>query len=635
MDYRKKRTTPTMKESEALYCTLFDNSDEGFILLEPMFDETGKACDFRFIKVNHAYERQTGRKAEVVEGKMAKEVAPNLEQEWVSLIGKVVKSGKSVRYENYNARTSRWYDAHYFPWAKGQVGILFRDITEYKKAEQILIKKQKELNTILDSSPTIIFYKDKDGKFIQANRAFAEALNVTRESLLGKTVFDLYSDEIAQAMTNDDLEVMASKRPKLGIVEPYESPTGIRWIRTGKIPSFDENGEVTGLIGFSEDITERKKAEEELQRQASLIDLSPDAIIVMTVKGTITFWNKGAEKLYGWIKEEAVGKNSHVLLETVFPQSIKEILLELKNGKNWTGELTHRTKEGNQVLVQSRWLSEVDKNGEITNILESNIDVTQRRLLEKQVKDSERLSTIGKTARMVGHDIRNPLQAIVGDVFLIDNDVASLNESKVKESMLESVKSIKDNLFYIAKIVDDLQDYSRPLKPTFEKVNIEKVIDEVMLNVAVDSCHQVVINVEKGSPEITSDFSMLKRILTNLVQNAIQAMPNGGKLTLTAAKKRAKVLISVEDTGVGIPEEVKPKLFAPMESTKAKGQGLGLAVVKRKVEALKGEITFESQVGKGTKFTVSLPKDKTFYAPLPPVPTKASRDKKAEKAYTS
>jgi two-component system cell cycle sensor histidine kinase/response regulator CckA len=635
MDYRKKRTTPTMKESEALYCTLFDNSDEGFILLEPMFDETGKACDFRFIKVNHAYERQTGRKAEVVEGKMAKEVAPNLEQEWVSLIGKVVKSGKSVRYENYNARTSRWYDAHYFPWAKGQVGILFRDINERKKAEQILIKKQKELNTILDSSPTIIFYKDKDGKFIEANRAFAEALNVTRESLLGKTVFDLYSEEIAQAMTNDDLEVMASKRPKLGIVEPYESPTGIRWIRTGKIPSFDENVEVTGLIGFSEDITERKKAEEVLQRQASLIDLSPDAIIVMTVEGTITFWNKGAEKLYGWTKEEAVGKNIHVLLETVFPQALEEILLELKDGKDWTGELTHRTKEGDQVIVQSRWLSEVDKNGEITNILESNIDVTQRKLLEKQVKDSERLATIGKTARMVGHDIRNPLQGIAGDLFLIDNDVASLNESKVKESMLESVKSIKDNLFYIAKIVDDLQDYSRPLKPTFEKVSIEKVIGEVMLNVAVDSCHQVVVNVEKGFPEINSDFSMLKRVLTNLVQNAIQAMPNGGKLTLTAARKQGILIISVEDTGVGIPEEVKPKLFEPMVTTKAKGQGLGLAIVKRLVEALNGKITFESQVGKGTKFTVSLPKDKTFYAPLPPVPTKASRDKKAEKAYTS
>jgi PAS domain S-box-containing protein len=603
----RKKAEEALRESEALHRTLFDNSYDGFILLEPMFNGKSETCDFRFLKVNRAYERQTGRKANAVEGKMAKEVAPDLEQEWISLVGKVVKSGKAVRCENYNARTNRWYDAHYFPYAENKVGIFFRDVTERKEAERSLINKKQELNTILDSSPTIIFYKDKDGKIIQANRAFAEALNVSRESLLGKTVFDLYSDEIAQAMTNDDLEVMASKCSKRGIVEPYESPTGIRWIRTDKTPSFDENGKVTGLIGFSEEVTERKKAEEDLRRQASLIDLSPDAIIVITVEGIITFWNKGAEKLYGWTGEEAVGKNIHVLLETVFPQALEEILLELKDGKNWTGELTHRTKEGDQVIVQSRWLGEVDKNGEIANILESNTDITKRKVLEKQVKDSERLATIGKTARMVGHDIRNPLQAIAGDVFLLDNDVASLNESEVKESMLDSVKGIKDNLFYIAKIVDDLQDYSRQLEPVLEKVSVEKLFDEVMLNVADCSCHKVVIDVPKGFPEITSDFSILKRALTNLVQNAIQAMPKGGKLTLTVAKRRAKVMISVEDTGVGIPEEVKPKLFAPMVSTKAKGQGLGLAVVKRLVEALEGEITFESQVGKGTKFTVGLP----------------------------
>jgi PAS domain S-box-containing protein len=607
MDDSKKHTRGALKESEALYRTLFDNSDEGFILLEPMFDEIGKACDFRFLKVNRAYERQTGRKANVVEDKMAKEVAPDLEQEWVSLIGEVVKSGKSVRYENYNARTSRWYAAHYFPWAKGQVGILFRDITEYKKAEQILIKKQKELNTILDSSPTIIFYKDKGGKFIQANEAFAKALKVSRESLLGKTVFDLYSAEIAQAMTNDDLEVMTSKRSKLGIVEPYESPTGIRWIRTDKIPSFDENGEITGLIGFSEDITERNKAEEELQRQASLIDLSPDAIIVMTVKGTITFWNKGAEKLYGWTKEEAVGKNSHVLLETVFPQSIKEILLELKNGKNWTGQLTHRTKEGNQVLVQSRWLSEVDKNGEITNILESNIDITQRKLLEKQVKDSERLVAIGATAGMVGHDIRNPLQAITSDLYLVKSDLDSVPEGEVKEGIKESLEGIEKNVEYIEKIVQDLQDFAKPLKPTLQETDVEELCQEVLFKNDIPENIDASCEVRANAKKVIADPDLLKRILSNFVSNAVQAMPQGGKLEIQSSKDADAVVITVTDTGVGIPKEVKPKLFTPLFTTKAKGQGFGLAVVKRMTEALDGTVTFETEVGKGTKFVVRLP----------------------------
>ena len=303
----RKKAEEALREKEHLYRTLFDNSDDGFILVEPIFDKNYQAFDFRFLNVNAAYERQTGTKSAMVLGRCAKEIVPSLEQEWVEICGTVAKTGKTVHYGKYNLRTSRWYDASYFPYVKGQVGILFRDITERKKAEEHLDKKQRELDCILDSSPTIIFHKDKEGRVIQANRAFANALSKTKEQLIGKTVFDLYSAEIAQAMTNDDLEVMQSKRPKIGIVEPYESPTGLRWIRTDKIPSLDENGDVTGIIGFSEDITEHKK-------------------------------------------------------------------------------------------------------------------------LEKQMQDQERLAAIGTTAGMVGHDIRNPLQAIAGDLYLIDNDVASLSE---------------------------------------------------------------------------------------------------------------------------------------------------------------------------------------------------------------
>ena len=187
----RKKAEDVLRQNERLYRTFCDNNEDGFILLEPLYDESGKAFDFRFLEVNHAYECQTGRKATVVKGKRAREVAPDLEPEWISLVGRVAKTGKAVRYENFNRRTNRWYDAHYFPFGKGQVGILFRDITERKEAEEALNKKQQELDLILDSSPTIIFYKDREGKFIQANRAFAEALKTTKEKLLGKTVFDL------------------------------------------------------------------------------------------------------------------------------------------------------------------------------------------------------------------------------------------------------------------------------------------------------------------------------------------------------------------------------------------------------------------------------------------------------------
>ena len=213
---------------------------------------------------------------------------------------------------------------------------------------------------------------------------------------------------------------------------------------------------------------------------------------------------------------------------------------------------------------------------------------------------------------MVGHDLRNPLQSIVGDLYLLDCDVASLPESSHKKSMQESISCIQDNLFYIDKIVEDLKNYAKRLTPCLEKINVEKVIEDVMLIVPIPNNLQVVLEVEKDFPLITADFSMLKRVLINLVQNAVQAMPDGGKLTVKANSKEKNALISVEDTGVGIPEAFKTRLFQPMVTTKAKGQGLGLAVVKRLVEAQGGAISFDSKVGKGTKFTVELPNTKTL-----------------------
>jgi signal transduction histidine kinase len=225
----------------------------------------------------------------------------------------------------------------------------------------------------------------------------------------------------------------------------------------------------------------------------------------------------------------------------------------------------------------------------------------------KQLQEKERLATIGETAGMVGHDIRNPLQSIAGDLYLLDCDIAFLPESENKKSMQESVTNIQENLQYIDKIIEDLKNYSKHLEPQIEKINVDKVIEDVMLIVPVPSNLQVDIAIEKGFPLINADFSMLKRVVTNLVQNAVQAMPEGGKLAVRAYCKNNKKFLSVEDTGVGIPEELKPKLFHPMVTTKAKGQGLGLAVVKRLVEAQGGTVTFESELGKGTKFIVQLP----------------------------
>ena len=230
----------------------------------------------------------------------------------------------------------------------------------------------------------------------------------------------------------------------------------------------------------------------------------------------------------------------------------------------------------------------------------------------KQLSQAERLATIGQTAGMVGHDIRNPLQAIAGELYLAKNELDSISDSESKKNLQENITNMEENLYYIDKIVADLQDYTKPLNPNKETVNIEKVIEAALLIVNIPNVLQVVIATEKGFPQFTADFSMLKRILINLIQNAVQAMPNGGTLKITAQTQNDYACISIEDTGEGIPQEVQSKLFTPLFTTKSKGQGFGLAVVKRLIEVQNGKITYKTQKAKGTTFTIQLPLNQPF-----------------------
>jgi signal transduction histidine kinase len=222
----------------------------------------------------------------------------------------------------------------------------------------------------------------------------------------------------------------------------------------------------------------------------------------------------------------------------------------------------------------------------------------------KKLKDAERLAAIGQTAGMVGHDIRNPLQAIISELYLEKLEVDSLQDGEVKENLLVSIRGIEEKLVYINKIVADLQDFARPLDPKKEQIDLEKTIKEALAMVPVPDNIKVSMPSSGNILQFTADSIMMKRILVNLIQNGVQAMPTGGNLTISATRQKHLLKIDIEDTGEGIPKEVQSKLFTPLMTTKSKGQGFGLPVVKRMTEAMNGTVAFESELGKGTKFTL-------------------------------
>ncbi len=220
---------------------------------------------------------------------------------------------------------------------------------------------------------------------------------------------------------------------------------------------------------------------------------------------------------------------------------------------------------------------------------------------------SESLIAIGKTAGMVGHDIRNPLQSIVSELYLAKAEVEELSDDCAKKNLKESIASIEEQTFYINKIVADLQDIARTTAPQMAEIDVEKTIKEVLTSIPLNPDITSSFNIQKDYPKLILDSSYLRRILTNLISNAVQAMPKGGKLTVSAACRENKALISIEDTGNGMSEEAKAKIFTPLFTTKAKGQGFGLPVVKKLTEAMGGTVTFESEKGKGVKFTLQFP----------------------------
>ena len=231
--------------------------------------------------------------------------------------------------------------------------------------------------------------------------------------------------------------------------------------------------------------------------------------------------------------------------------------------------------------------------------------------LETQIKEqaqkivqSETLATIGKTAGMVGHDIRNPLQSIVSELYLAKTEVEELSDDGSKKNLKESIAFIEEQVFYINKIVADLQDIARKTTPQMAEINMEKTIKEILTTMPHNPNIETSFHIQKDFPKLVLDDSYLRRILTNLIFNAVQAMPNGGKLIVSATCQENRALIRVEDTGDGMSDEAKDKIFTPLFTTKAKGQGFGLPVVKKLTEAMGGTISFESEKGKGVKFTL-------------------------------
>ncbi len=423
----------------------------------------------------------------------------------------------------------------------------------------------------------------------------------------------------------------------LNAPEVIESRSGKHFVLdVSAKPLYDDDGNPKGAVTIFDDVTERVKTQDALQESEDRLKMAQQIAHVGSweyyVKLDKAIWSDELFQIFG-MKPQKYGPNTAEYITHIYPddrekinQKMEQLLFNARLLSKSDFDYRVVRRDGSIRTIHSqRMVREIGEDGKPARIVGIEQDITERKQIEqklegyakdleltvaertKQLQNAERLAAIGQTAGMIGHDIRNPLQTITGELFLLKQEMDALPESLHKTSVQESLCAIQEQADYIGKIISDLQDFARPLKPELGDVDLEVAIPQLLSTVVVPSNISVVQQFE-NKVRVDADSTFLKRILVNLVTNAIQAMPDGGKLTIKAFHDNNCVNVTISDTGVGIPDEVKPKLFQPLMTTKSKGQGFGLAVVKRLIEAQGGSVGFESKLGEGTQFTIVFPK---------------------------
>ncbi|WP_026733647.1 PAS domain S-box protein [Fischerella sp. PCC 9605] len=503
------------------------------------------------------------------------------------------------------------------------VGLLYYLLRSYinrlKQTEQALRQSEHHLRAIIDAEPESIKLIAKDGTLVEINTSGVAMMEVeSADVLIGKPIDAAIAPEYQQAFRNLHESVCQGNKGTLEF-EIVGCKGTRRWMETHAVPLPDETDGTFMHLAVTRDITRRKQAEQKIREQAALLDVAMDAILIQGIDRQILFWNKGAERLYGWKFEEAIGKKTSQLLYKETSSQLEAALLTVFESGSWQGELQQVTKAGAEIIVESRWTLVRDDKGKPKSILTVNTEITQKKQLEAQLLRSQRLESIGTLAGGIAHDLNNVLAPILMSVQLL--------KMKLPDSQYQQLLEIAENNSKRgANLVKQLLSFARGIESTRTIVQVGHLIAEIEQIITQTfpksiTCHT---QIPENLCHVYGDPTQLHQVLMNLVVNARDAMPNGGILSICAenlvidehdaqinidARIGAYIAITIADTGVGMPLEIQERMFEPFFTTKevGKGTGLGLSTVIGIIKNHGGFLNVFSQVGQGTQFKVFLP----------------------------
>lgn len=613
----RKAIAEELRVSEARYRTIMDAANDAIFLADA---ETGMLVD-----ANRKAQDLIGRSLEEIRRMHQSELHPpgeamryrDIFREHARRGSVVVQDLEVIHLDGHRIPVDVSTSAVEIEGKSLLVGI-FRDATARKRAEQELRDSEEKYRTMVEFSNDMIWTLDRAGNFMYFNRRAEEVSGQKLPEWIGKSFTPLIRADQLPRIQEIFLDTLSGRAEQyeVDVFKQDGSPITLS-VSTAPISA---KGEIVGTVSFGRDITRQRQTEARIREQAALLDQVPDAVIVRDMEGRVRFWNRGAERLYGWSTSEAIGRGiADLLFKEALLDAIQSIDRELVEKDEWRGELEQVTKDGGSVTVESHLSLIRGETGAPQSVLFVNTDITERKKLEAQFLRSQRLESLGTLASSIAHDLNNVLQPILLAAGFLREKLSDARSQRMLTTLEASAKRGAD-------IVKQVLTFARGIggeRGRIDSTALLKEMGKIAKETFPRSIH-LATAIPEGLWPLSGDMTQLHQVLMNLSVNARDAMQRGGTLTLSGENvvvddARARmhpgaapgpyVAMTVSDTGVGIPPELADRIFEPFFTTKDvdKGTGLGLSTVHAIVKSHGGFVEVGSNPGRGSRFSVFLP----------------------------